>query len=1001
MTTKPPSTERVPAAATPGSRARRRTIAMLMDYMAPRRGAYEAQFREALVAACGPLDLDVLLVYGGAIDHPSEGSGAQNAIFSLLHRERVDGLVVLSTTLASFCGPARLSEYLQGLREFPLCSVGVALPGIPSLVVDNQRTMEAIVEHLVGVHGVRRPVYLGGTPGNAEAQIRAQAFHRVLERHGLSARPELMAVGNFMTITGHDTMVRIIESGAQFDAVIAANDNMALGALQALRRHGFRAPRDLLISGFDDSPGAAMAKPSLTTVAQPFTAMAEGAVHTILEQLEGRAVPEVWELPATLVIRRSCGCGGRPSPSKPVAQPGAHDAAQLLLEHGPSMEARMHEFFAGPGGGDVAMSQRILDGLQAELSGEPGKLVDALEQILDDWDGGPELSWSLHRAVRFLREQLQGLPQPVDDDLWHAARDIIEHSTIREVQLHREEVDDAYARVLDGGESVSRSLDPQALKNALLMTLPLMRIDTALVSRFVGHDARELEALFWVRDGKQQPTNGQRYPSFDLTLPGYLQEGKRRVTAVFPLTIGARQLGVLAFEYVERQIGQQLLRHQISAALSSVHLHEEVVAKTAQHERSVQERLATAKRMQSLSVLAGGVAHDLNNVLGPLVALPDVILRELDEQACQQLPANLRADLESIKVAALSASETIRDLLTLGRRGRTSKAPLDLCRLLRSSEPSDPLRVMLAGSPKIKLCVELPRMPVVIYASEPHLVRALANLVHNAKDALGDEGELNVKLSVARLSQPVSGYETIEAGDYAVLTVSDNGCGIPEYELGRIFEPFFSSKRVDEQRGSGLGLAIVHGVVKEHDGFIDLASKAGLGTTFSLYFPRADALAKVSIPPESPLQRGHARILVVDDEPVQLRTCRRVLGSLGYKVDCLASGREALERFEAARSVGDSSPYDLVILDMILNEDLDGLDRFEQIVRSFPRQRAIVVSGHAPPERAEQAFQQGLAWLAKPYTADALSVAVRTALESESGRTPIRIASKPPSARAP
>jgi CheY-like chemotaxis protein len=233
------------------------------------------------------------------------------------------------------------------------------------------------------------------------------------------------------------------------------------------------------------------------------------------------------------------------------------------------------------------------------------------------------------------------------------------------------------------------------------------------------------------------------------------------------------------------------------------------------------------------------------------------------------------------------------------------------------------------------------------------------------------------------LAAPAVRHETIPAGDYAVLTVADDGCGIPPSELPRVFEPFVSRKRPGERSGSGLGLAIVHGVVKEHEGFIDVTSVPGEGTTFSLYFPLAQvtlAVREVS----RVASAGSAKILVVDDEEVQRRTCQRILNEVGYQVDTMESGLRAYEMFQRTARTG-KSPYDLVIMDMVLGERLDGLQIFERIQRLFPEQKAIVTSGHAPNERAELAVSQGLLWLGKPYTSEALTQAVERVLQGGGG----------------
>jgi CheY-like chemotaxis protein len=181
-------------------------------------------------------------------------------------------------------------------------------------------------------------------------------------------------------------------------------------------------------------------------------------------------------------------------------------------------------------------------------------------------------------------------------------------------------------------------------------------------------------------------------------------------------------------------------------------------------------------------------------------------------------------------------------------------------------------------------------------------------------------------------------------------------------------------------------------VVKEHDGYLDVTSQPGQGTTFTLYFPRIQVALEVSHPTSS-LPRGRAKVLVVDDEPTQLRTASRVLGQLGYEIDTLRSGVSACEVFAACAAerqasavtrAAATSPYDLLIVDMALNEAQDGLAVIERVRALFPGQRALIASGNAPPERAAAAIAQGLGWLAKPYTSGALARAVEAALSEQS-----------------
>jgi CheY-like chemotaxis protein len=257
--------------------------------------------------------------------------------------------------------------------------------------------------------------------------------------------------------------------------------------------------------------------------------------------------------------------------------------------------------------------------------------------------------------------------------------------------------------------------------------------------------------------------------------------------------------------------------------------------------------------------------------------------------------------------------------------------------------------------------------------------------VRNAAEAITGAGEIRVSTASVRLAQPVVAQEAIPAGDYAVVRVSDTGHGIPPEDISRIFQPFFSRKQRSEQSGSGLGLAIVHGVVKEHGGFISVESHVGEGTIFTLYFRRT----RVTLDSEreiTPTPRGSARILLVDDEPAQLHSARRLLAQLGYKVDTLGSGEAAFRLFYDARQAANAgvskrgTPYDLVILDYALNELYNGLETLERIRTLYPWQRGIMVSGHGRAQN--EGSLSRVPWLPKPYSSDALAGIVRRTLDS-------------------
>jgi DNA-binding LacI/PurR family transcriptional regulator/signal transduction histidine kinase/ActR/RegA family two-component response regulator len=949
---------------------------------------YETVLRTALDATCRELDLDLLLVYGRPLAGPPEWCLGYNGVYELMVPDCVDGIVLFSASLGHYTGPEGVKRLCDGYRSFALCSAGLALGGVPSIVVDNRTGMEAVVEHLVRDHGRRRLAFIAGPPGSPDSNVRLEAYRAVLERYTLPFEPELVTCGDFTRVQSHAAMRDMLGRGIRPDAVVAASDGMASGAIKALREHGLRVPRDLPVTGFDDLLMARLGSPSLTTVAQPLETMARLAVRLVHQQLEGHPVPACTQLPAKVMVRQSCGCHGRNPLHQPSPRPSAwRSPAQLLEEERPRL-TRLLEEACGTGNATSARDvERLLEALQRQFSGHQDSFRQTVEDLLEGAEYDEARMENLLLATTRLRAEFREVASPELGELWNATHSMIADAKARGHARTRTATVDACERALETGERCSRSLDLASLQAALTRGLGVMGIDSAFVARYAEGAPGELEPIVCLLDGRAFEPTEPRFAAHELLPPRACLDGRRRTWVVFPLALETQRLGVAVFSYSSNMIAYQMLRDQIASALRSVGLLQEIVDKTTLHERSVQERLATARRMESLSVLAGGVAHDLNNALGPLVTLPDVMLRELGETDGEPLltVGELRCDLESIRAASLRAAQTIKDLLTLSRQGRTSKELLDLNQIVASCLTTEPVRGMNQTERPVNLTLDLCPESLPVQASEAQLSRAIANLIRNAVEAIDGAGEVALRTRSVVMAEPTSGYETIEPGQYGVVSVADTGSGIARSALGHVFEPFFSQKRMGENSGTGLGLAIVHGVVKEHQGFLDVQSTVGRGTTFTLYFPLAAEVPRHRDQP-SGAPRGRARILMIDDDPTQLRTGRRALAHLGYQVETMPSGQQALELFaqaaraQAAVEGASDSPYHLVIVDMILNEEQDGLQVYEQMSRLFPAQKVIIASGYAPTERAERAIRNGLSWLVKPYTMDVLARAVRAAL---------------------
>jgi CheY-like chemotaxis protein len=255
------------------------------------------------------------------------------------------------------------------------------------------------------------------------------------------------------------------------------------------------------------------------------------------------------------------------------------------------------------------------------------------------------------------------------------------------------------------------------------------------------------------------------------------------------------------------------------------------------------------------------------------------------------------------------------------------------------------------------------------------LGKVLANLVSNAAESMPLGGEVIIRTCNRYLDRPLRGYVDVKAGDYAVLSVADTGQGISEEDMRRIFEPFYT-KKVMGRSGTGLGLAVVWGTVKDHGGYIDVESRLGEGTTFSLYFPvtRDELQQDAPVPVAAFMGKGET-ILIVDDVKEQQALAVHMLGKLDYRVTSVSSGEEAVEY------VKNTKP-DLILLDMIMDPGMDGLDTYRTILESNPRQKAIIVSGYAETDRVREAQKLGAgAYVRKPYILERLGMAVRKELD--------------------
>jgi PAS domain S-box-containing protein len=392
---------------------------------------------------------------------------------------------------------------------------------------------------------------------------------------------------------------------------------------------------------------------------------------------------------------------------------------------------------------------------------------------------------------------------------------------------------------------------------------------------------------------------------------------------------------------------------------------------TEEEKRSIEERLQRAEKMEALGTLAGGVAHDLNNSLGIVVGYSEMLLDEVDDSSA------IRTRLERIMKGGKKATEIVQDMLTMARRGVPNRQVLNLNKIIADCQQSPEFEKLFSYHPSVKIKTDLEPDLLKISGSSVQLGKTLYNLISNATEAMPKGGTLTIKTANQYLDKPIQGYDQIRKGDYVVLAMSDGGEGIPAADLKRIFEPFYTKKVMGRRSGTGLGLAVVWGTVKDHNGYINVQSEEGKGSTFTIYFPvtREEIFEDEIFVHVSEYMGNGESILVVDDGNDQCELAAQMLGKLNYNVATASSGEEAVEYVK-------QNEVDLIVLDMIMDPGMDGLDTYRSVLEIYPRQKAIIVSGFSETDRVSAAQKLGAgAYVRKPYVIEKVGLAVRKELD--------------------
>jgi DNA-binding LacI/PurR family transcriptional regulator len=523
---------------------------------------------------------------GGSLDPAEALMVKRNRIWDLISPASVDGVVVVATTLATHLGAGPLEEHCRRYAPLPMVSAGFQLASMPSVVSEGQLGMRDLVEHLLIRHGRKRLMFIGGTERNPDTLERERIFRETLRQHGIPIDPRLVRQCDFRPDRVYAAVRQVHGQGLDFDAVVAANDDMAIAAMDACADAGLRIPQDVSITGFDDIPGAQRQRLPLTTVRQPTFELARRAVQVLLGILRGEPAVPVERHPTQIVIRRSCGClsetalrAGEPRPgrrpnSTPFPQLTEAIMAVLRKEGGALLRPRGPEGIAG-----------LVQAFVAEVGGGPGSFASRLDTELRESlaQGTSDEVWD--DFLTLLRRETGGRLSPSAEAraeaLLHQARILVKEAARQQLwkahaRLSRKMLTLQY--VID---SLIGCFDTPTLLDTMARELPRIGIRRCYLSVH-GSPATAFETarllLAYDQAGRRSlDREGIEYPARALLPPGFLDRAERVSLVYQPLIFGEEEIGFIGLEFSpQEEISSLALAEQIRSAFKASMIMQEL-----------------------------------------------------------------------------------------------------------------------------------------------------------------------------------------------------------------------------------------------------------------------------------------------------------------------------------------------------------------------------------------------------------------------------------------
>lgn len=576
-----------------------------------------------------------LVAYVGGVLGSTAFDGQANVLYDLADVGELDGLAIWSTGIGWNKPRREMADFLERYKAIPRVSLEMAFPGVPSLLLDDYQGMKDVVSHIIEAHGCRRIAFLRGAATHEGSVLRYKAFVDALAEHGLSPDPDLVPATN-PDWDGAAMAGSVLERcGADFDALIASSESMLIGALPILESGGMRIPEDLCVAGFDNLPEGTTLTPPLTTADPQFFEMGRRAVELLVDQIEGRPVPELQTLPVRLEIRESCGCPPRVirdslerggarrvpfepraarGPGHPAAEPAAGDVLRALGAAGPGADgeslSRIWAAFVAEVKDDERGFLSILDELLTRVAAADGDVgvwlavLGGLRLLSSDWIDG--LSVEARRRA---------------DGLWLDGHRLVV-DVARRIEIRRGFlIESRRSAVLSISETLIATFDAQALMDIIARELPRLGILGCWISVYVHPETPTGEArLILACDERGQlplPPDGVFFPSPQLAPAGYRVVDRQSVRLLLALFFRSENIGFVLFDLRGPDDASvcEALRWQLSSALKGSFLVQREKAEASEKATLLKE--LQHRVMNSMSLISSIVSLESRRAKAP------------------------------------------------------------------------------------------------------------------------------------------------------------------------------------------------------------------------------------------------------------------------------------------------------------------------------------------------------------------------------------------------